>query len=250
MFVEAAEPSVRVLLNLLTEVLPLNPALKGIWEHICNLGLGALAHANRHAAYAAMENPRWPELSVLQAAHAAELLVKARIAQEHPLLIFEQLPRLTQASTSMLELEDLFKLGKTVQWSELPDRLWASTGISLANKEAFDKFGKLRNGIQHFAPAPDGKAGEETLRFIFGVIDPFINQCWELFAVDYDEDYEPYVYFVGALVSREIPFLVSPAAAAKFDNWDVDWSQVNGEYRDLILRRVEAAKTPQPASSS
>lgn len=75
-----------------------NPALKGIWEHIRDLGLGALAHAHRHAAYAAMENPRWPELSVLQAAHAAELLIKARIAQEHPLLIFEQLPRFTQAS--------------------------------------------------------------------------------------------------------------------------------------------------------
>src|SRR5690242_8785771 len=74
--------------------IPVNPELKGIWEHIRDLGLGALAHANRHAAYAAMENPRWPDLSVLQAAHSAELLIKARIAQEHPLLIFEQLPRL------------------------------------------------------------------------------------------------------------------------------------------------------------
>lgn len=70
----------------------MNPALKGIWEHMLDLGLGALAHANRHAAYAAMENERWPQLSVLQAAHAAELIIKARIAQEeHPLLIFEHL---------------------------------------------------------------------------------------------------------------------------------------------------------------
>ena len=238
-----------MLLNLLNEALPLNPELNRIWEHIRNLGLGALAHANRHAAYAAMENPRWPELSVLQAAHAAELLLKARIAQEHPLLIFEQLPRFTQASTATLELEDLFKLGRTVQWNELPDRLWASTGISLQNKETFDNFGKLRNGIQHFAPAPDRDTGEETLRFVFGVIDPFINECWDLFAVDYDEDYEPYVYFVHALVSREIPFLVSPTAAGGFDNWDVNWSQVSEGYRELIRRRVEAAKTPHSASS-
>jgi len=230
-----------VFLNLLNEVLPLNPALNGIWEHIRDLGLGALTHANRHAAYAAMENPRWPELSVVQAAHAAELLVKARIAQEHPLLIFEQLPRFTQASNATLELEDPFKLGRTVQWNELPDRLWASTGISLHNKEVFDSFGKLRNGIQHFGPPPDRDAGEETLRFIFGVIDPFINRCWELFAIDYDEDYEPYAYFVQALVSREIPFLVSPAAAREFDIWDVDWSQVGGGYQDLIRRRVEIA---------
>ena len=41
-----------------------------------DLGLGALAHANRHAAYAAMENLRWPDLSVLQAAHG--LHVKRR----------------------------------------------------------------------------------------------------------------------------------------------------------------------------
>jgi hypothetical protein len=233
----------------LSEALPLNPALNGIWEHIRDLGLGALAHANRHAAYSAMENPRWPELSVVQAAHAAELLVKARIAQEHPLLIFEQLPRFNQASNATLALEDLFKLGRTVQWSELPDRLWASTGISLQNKATFDDFGKLRNGIQHFGPPPDKNAGEETLRFIFGVVDPFINQCWDLFAIDYDEDYEPYVYFVEALVSRDIQFLVSPAAAAQFNNWEVDWSQVSDEYRDVMHHRVEAAKIPKSVSS-
>lgn len=101
----------------------MNPALNGIWEHMRDLGLGALAHANRHAAYAAMENPRWPELSVLQAAHAAELLIKARIAQEHPLLIFESLPRSTQAAGAHLDLEDLFKQGRTFQWSDLPERL-------------------------------------------------------------------------------------------------------------------------------
>lgn len=96
-----------------------------------DLGLGALAHANRHAAYAAIDNPSWPELSVLQAAHVAELLIKARIAQEHPLLIFEQLPRSTQALGADLNLEDLFSLGRTVQWADLPERLWAATGISI-----------------------------------------------------------------------------------------------------------------------
>lgn len=166
----------------------MNPALNGVWEHMRDLGLGALAHANRHAAYAAMENPSWPELSVVQAAHAAELLIKARIAQEHPLLIFETLPRSTQAAGAHLDLEDLFKQGRTVQWSDLPERLWAATGMSLSNKARFDSFGKLRNGIQHFAPAPGIETGEETLRFVFDVIDPFVHQSWRLFAVDYDED--------------------------------------------------------------
>jgi hypothetical protein len=209
-----------------------------------DLGLGALAHANRHAAYAAMENPSWPELSVVQAAHAAELLIKARIAEEHPLLIFEHLPRSTQALGTHLNLEDLFRQGRTIQWSDLPERLWAATGLSIPNKVKFDSFGKLRNGIQHFAPSPGVDAGEETLRFVFDVIDPFINQCWGLFAVDYDEDYEPYVYFVHALVSREITFLVSPEAAEQFEHWDVNWAKVSPAYKNEMQARVKKALAP------
>jgi hypothetical protein len=210
--------------------------------HMRDLGLAALAHANRHAAYMAMENVKWPELSVLQAAHAAELLVKARIAQEHPLLIFEQLPRSTQAGASMLELGDLFRQGRTLQWVDLPERLWAATGISLPRRDLFEEFGRLRNGIQHFGPSPKTEPGTRTLEFIFQVVDPLINVCWELFAIDYDEDDDPYVYFVTALVNREITFLVSPAAADHFQNWSVDWSEVSEEYKTEMHRRVEHAK--------
>jgi hypothetical protein len=214
-----------------------------------DLGLGALAHANNHAAYVNMESEaaRWPELSVLQAAHAAELLIKARIAQEHPLLIFEQLPRSTQAVGAHLDIEDLFRQGRTIQWTDLPERLWASTGLVIPAKDKFESFGRLRNGIQHFA-APSGvDAGYETLKFIFEVIDPFINSCWGLFAVDYDEDYEPYIYLVGPLVAREIPFLVSREAAQHFDEWDVDWSRVSAGYRQVIEDRVKTA-IPPPAA--
>jgi len=220
----------------------LNTDLKNIWEHMLDLGLGALAHANRHAAYSSMDNMRWPELSVTQAAHSAELIIKARIAQEHPLLIFEQLPRLKKALTgNQLDLDDLFKQGRTVQWADLPDRLWAVTGLSIPNRQKYDDFGKLRNTIQHFGPNPAQDAGEETLKFVFEVIDPFVHECWQLFAIDYDEDDEPYVYFVRALVSREIKFLVSPAAAETFDNWDVDWDSVSKEYRKEMHERVQAA---------
>ncbi|HEU4328389.1 MAG TPA: hypothetical protein VFS21_34950 [Roseiflexaceae bacterium] len=218
----------------------MNPALRGIWEHMRDLALGALAHANRHAAYAAMDNPRWPELSVLQAAHAAELLIKARIAQEHPLLIFEKLPGSNSAG-DLLDLEGLFKDGRTVQWSELPDRLWAATGITIPNITRYKSFGRLRNGIQHFAPPAGQNAGEETLKFVFEVVDPFINRCWQLFAVDYDEDPEPYIYFVRSLINREILFLVSPNAAREFDHWDVDWSDTSEAYRNEMHSRVGAA---------
>jgi hypothetical protein len=219
----------------------MNPELRGIWEHMRDVGLGALAHANRHAAYVAMENGRWPELAVLQAAHAAELLIKARIAQEHPLLIFDQLPKASQAAGTHLDLPDLFKQGRTVQWSDLPDRLWASTGITLPDKALWDHFGKLRNGIQHFGPAASGDPGGDALRFVFSVIDPFIHEWWGLFAVDYDEDDDPYIYFVTALVGREIPFLVSPEAAERFDDWSVEWDKATDEYALLMHARVTTA---------
>lgn len=220
----------------------MNPSLKDVWQHMQSLGLGALAHANRHAAYQAQENITWPELSVLQAAHAAELLIKARIAQEHPLLIFEELPRSTQSTSERLDLIDLFEKGKTLQWKDLPERLWAATGISLPNKLLFEAFGRLRNGIQHFAPPPEKDPTQETLHFIFNVVDPFINSCWGLYAVDYDEDYEPYLYFVNALVSREILFLVSPEAAETFDDWDVEWDKTSKIYKNEMFKRINEAK--------
>jgi len=220
-----------------------NPALKDVWKHMRDLGLGALAHANRHAAYYNMDNIKWPELSVTQAAHSAELLIKARIAQEHPLLIFEQLPKLTKsAKGNHLDLENLFKQGRTVQWSDLPDRLWAVTGLTIPNRQTYDDFGRLRNGIQHFGPPPTLDAGKETLRFVFEVIDPFINECWQLFAVDFDEDDEPYTYFLPVLIGREIKFFVSPDAAKAFDVSEVeDWENISKTYLKEMHKRVQAA---------
>ena len=212
-----------------------------------DLGLGALAHANRHAAYIAMENAAWPELSVLQAAHAAELLIKARIAQEHPLLIFEQVPGPNKAAGRLLDVQDLFRYGRTLQWTDLPGRLWASTGLALPNRERFDSFGRLRNGLQHFAPAANVDASEETLRFVFDVVDPFIGECWDLFAIDYDEDYDPYIHFVPVLAARSILFRVSPDAAERFEEWQVDWSDVDSEYKaEMQARALEAGAKPSP----
>ena len=218
----------------------MNPQLEGIWERMLNLGLGALAHANRHAAYCCMENERWPDLAVLQAAHAAEILIKARIAQEHPLLIFDKLPSM---SDSELSLDDLFEKGKTVEWSELPARLWATTGITIPNLAKYKEFGKLRNGIQHFAPSFTSEtASAKTLTFIFDVIDPFINNCWGLYAIDYDEDYDPYIYFAPCLIANEIKFLVSKDAANCSEDWDVDWSTAEQAYREEMQRRIAAAR--------
>jgi len=162
-------------------------------------------------------NASMHELSVLQAAHAAEILIKARIAEGHPLLIFEQLPRPTRADTSELELRHLFEKGRTVQYSDLPDRLWATTGMRITNVETFNAFGRLRNTIQHFAPPNHVDCSQETVEFIYEVIDPFINECWGLFAVDYNEDDEPYVYLVENLIRNGVYFLVSPEVVEHLD---------------------------------
>lgn len=191
----------------------MHPNLRGVAEHMRGLGLGALQHALRLSLYGSMENPWWSDLSVLHAAHAAEILLKARIAEEHPLLIFENLPRSTQAAGTHLDFEDLFENGRTVDFQQLPERLWAATGHRLQNVEKYTKFGKVRNAIQHFAPSQADPA-QETLEFVFGVIDPFINETWGVYAIDYNEEFgDHYEHIFESLVERDVRPLISPAAA-------------------------------------
>jgi hypothetical protein len=215
----------------------LNPELKRVPEHMLALGLGALAHANWHSNYMSFENDKWPELSVLQAAHAAEILLKARIAEEHPLLIFEQLPRSTQVTDSFLELKHLFERAKTIQYSELPERLWATTGMKLENLEKYQSFGRLRNSIQHFAPPSETDFSRETVDFIFEVIDPFIHGCWNLYAIDYNEDSEPYIYLIESLIRKGVKFLVSPNSVEDLKHVDFEWPKDNLAYEREMKRR-------------
>jgi len=214
----------------------MNDKLKDAAKNMKELGLGALTHANRHAAYQDPANDKWAELSVLQAAHAAEILIKARIAEEHPLLIFEKFP---QTSGDDISLEALFEKGTTVEWSQLPNRLWATTGIHLENLEIFKAFGKTRNGIQHFGAVPYKMSPSlETLKFIYAVIDPFINNCWGLYAIDYDEDGDPYVNFLNTLISNEIKFLVSKQAAECQEYWSSELENCSPEYKNLMGKRI------------
>jgi len=219
----------------------MNPALKGVWEYMRDQATGALAHANRHSCYFDPGSPWWSEQAVLQAAHAGELFLKARIAQEHPLLIFEKLPKPGGDASARLDIKDLFERGITYQWSELPARLWATTGIRLVHEDLFVSFGKLRNMIQHFAVPHGRDLSSETIDFVFKVLDPFINKCWGLCAIDYDEDDAPYEYLTRAVMDREILFNVSAAAAVAAANWSVDWDEMTPSYRREMQRRVEAA---------
>jgi hypothetical protein len=204
------------------------------------IGLGALAHANWHSQYVSAENDCWSELSVLQAAHAAELLIKARIAQEHPLLIFEHIPKSSTENGALLTYERLVSDGRTHQFRDLPDRLWATTGIRLPDTEKYQAFGRLRNVIQHFSPPATSDLSQMTLEFIFGVIDPFIHSCWGLYAIDYNEDHEPYTYFVPGIIARGITFQVSPESMKGREYFDISWPS-DLRYAAEMQARMDAA---------
>jgi hypothetical protein len=176
----------------------MNPELKHISKHILDLGLGVLAQAQRNCMYTSYGyDSRLDEgvYGVLQAAHAAELLIKSAIAEQHPLLIFSSLPKSTNTYSSILSLNDLFESAKTIQYFDLPEKLWAVTGYKIEALNEFQSFGKLRNCIQHFA-TPEKDVRAITSKFIYNVLDPLIEQFWGDFAICYVdlEEYESDVF--------------------------------------------------------
>lgn len=222
----------------------MNQDLKNTYKHMRELGLAALAHANWHANYLSFENHMWSQLSVLQAAHAAEILIKARIAQEHPLLIFETLPKSSKNQAGKLDFLHLVEGAKTIQYSELPDRLWATTGIKIKSLEIFKQFGNLRNCIQHFANPVGKDCSVETIKFIYDVIDPFINECWQLYAVDYNEDTEQYLYLISSLITRNVDFLVPPKVLQDcLTHIQLQWGPDQAYKTRMVKRFSEAGYT-------
>ena len=216
--------------------------LENVSQNILNLGLGALAHANRHAAYYDDVNDKWGELSVLQAAHAAELLVKARIAQVHPLLIFSNLPSVSNQDT--LSIDKLAEDGRTIEWSDLPKVFKTITSCNFENDGIFKSFGRLRNSVQHFGIIPNQattSASLETLRFIYSFIDPFINEHWGLYAIDYDEDMDSYEHLPSTLIGYEIKFLVSPEVAENSEFWINELDNCSDEYKHIMRKRIQDA---------
>lgn len=207
-----------------------------------DIGLGALAHANYHSAYYDEANDKWGKLSVLQAAHAAEILVKARIAQEHPLLIFKDLPSISNQQT--LTIDKLSEDGKTIDWSDLPKIFKTITGYDFIKPDLFRDFGKIRNSLQHFGyfiHNNDTSPSLETLRFIYAFIDPFINKHWGLYAIDYNEDMDSYEHLPNILIINEIKFLVSPKAAKFSKYWMDEFSACSDSYQHIMKERIQQA---------
>lgn len=213
----------------------MNPELRAVWENIRDLGLGAMQHALRLCFYSYPDNPSWSALSVLHAAHAAELLIKARIAQEHPLLIFESVPKARDGAG--LDFATVARDGRTYEYSALPNRLWAATGIRIPREDDYKEFGHLRNIIQHFA-TPDEDLSARTGSFIFNVVDPFIGDQWGLFAIDYNEEEgDHFEHIFESLVSRDLRPRLSPHAIESWKNETIPDDAPKG-YRDWFKRAI------------
>ena len=181
--------------------------LAEIPSRILGLARASLMQANMHAGFIDPGNEHWPLMSVLNAAHAGELFIKAIIATEHPLLIFKDISGLDDSSTADLDLPILLKRGRTHDFEKLPQVLWATTGIRIPDLGCYDRLRKARNAVQHFCPPEDENLAAIALEFIYRIIDPLIRNRFNLYAIEHHEDHGiGYDYLVGTLLRQGIRF--------------------------------------------
>ncbi|WP_400767279.1 hypothetical protein [Methylosinus sporium] len=187
----------------------MNEQLRQIPDRILGLAIAALTQANTHAVFADPGNEHWPLMSVLNAAHAGELFLKAIIASEHPLLIFKDVVGLDDSRADELDIQTLLTRGRTHDFEKLPQVLWAATGIRVPNLECYEHIRKARNAIQHFCPPDRSDLRNLSLEFIYSIIDPLIVRRFGLYAIEYHEDHNvSYDYVVASLLNREIRFSI------------------------------------------
>lgn len=196
----------------------MHPDTRAVAEHMRQFGLTILGRAAYAVTFSEMGAPFAHAMAVCHAAHGAEITIKARIAEEHPLLLFTSLPKSANAEDK-LTIGELFEYGRTTQFQELPESLWATTGIRMDHVEQYERFGKLRNIITHFA-VPDSDLACETLRFLFQVMEPLVNRLWEQsilpYAGQWDEVTVSDGYLEESLVSCGIE--ITPELRAALDD--------------------------------
>ena len=156
----------------------LNPEIS---LHMREFGIAILGRAIYDVTYCESTRPFAHALAAVHAAHGAEIVLKARIAQEHPLLIFNKFPNAT-ATQGALTFEALLENARSIDYFDLPDRLWASTGFRLPDVDAFRQFGRLRNQIVHFA-VPETDLAGPTLKFCIEIMEPLLVAFWNESAI-------------------------------------------------------------------
>jgi hypothetical protein len=162
-----------------------------------DFGLSMVAKGIVNATFSEHGNPYSHAMGLVHVANGFEILIKAKIVEEHPLLVFSRIPKETHINDGNIKFEDLLEHGQTIMYSELPERLWATTGYKIEPIGLYNEFGKIRNQIIHFA-IPKINLDDLTLEFTFKVIEKAINDWWDItileYAQDYDIDYLEYVF--------------------------------------------------------
>lgn len=169
----------------------MHPKTREISEHMRDYGLSVLGRALVDVVFAEMMKPYAHATAVALAAHAAEILIKARIADEHPLLIFTKVPR-SSTTPNELTVDELLVHGQTLGYAELPERLWATTGYRLRHADQFLAFGDPRNRVMHFA-VPPVRLAPDVLRFIVEVMEPAIDDFWGASVLPHAETWDDVV---------------------------------------------------------
>lgn len=175
----------------------MHPDTRAVAEHMREFGLTILGRAAYQVTFSEMMAPFAHATAVGHAAHGAEIAIKARIAQEHPLLLFKSLPKSASAKKE-LTIAELFEYGRTVEFQELPESLWATTGIRMKRVEQYQRFGKLRNMIIHFA-VPNKELARETLKFLFQVMEPLVRGFWDKSILPYAGEFDEVTVSEGYL---------------------------------------------------
>lgn len=189
----------------------MNKQFQQIPRRILLLAQGALSQANTYAVYSDPGLEYREHMSVLSAAHAGELFMKAIIATEHPLLIFKDLFALDDNRSSKLDLNALLERGRTYEFEKLPQIVWAITGSRVPNMSCFERLRKARNAVQHFVAPPNEDLRGLSLEFIYTILDPLILKHFGIHAIEEHDDLSAgYDYVVAALLRRELKFSIPP----------------------------------------
>ncbi len=195
----------------------MHPDTREVAHHMREFGLTILGRATYDVTFSEMTKPFAHAMAVAHAAHGAEIAIKARIAQEHPLLLFKSLPKSTNAE-NQLTVAELFEYGRTIEFHDLPESLWAATGIRMDGVEEYQRFGKLRNTIIHFA-VPDHDFACETLKFLFQVMEPLGHRFWDTSILPYASEWDEVAVSDGYLEERlvECGIDITPDLRAALD---------------------------------
>ena len=176
----------------------MHPETRKVAQHMREFAFAVLGRATYECTFADLGAPYGHALAVVHAAHGMELMIKARIADEHPLLIFDTLPK-SGSTTNMLGAKELFEKGRTIQYSDLPEALWAATGIRLAQLNRYNEFGQFRNTIMHFG-VPDKEWSDLSLKFLFEVVEPLAQEFWKESFIPYASVWDEVTIAEGYLV--------------------------------------------------